>query len=84
MWPIENFGVVPRFTSVMVSFSPGLAEISVTLNFIVSLPAISMGGRRGQVAAGVVADAAALSRADVSVAAGLEQPPPSAANVRAK
>src|SRR4051812_14502191 len=41
---MENFGVVPVFTSVMVSFSPGFAVISVTLNFIVS-PAVISSGR---------------------------------------
>ena len=49
--PIENFGVVPRLTSVTLSFSPGLAVISATPNFIVSLPVISMAGRRGPAAA---------------------------------
>ena len=56
--PIENFGVVPRLTSVTLSFSPGLATISVTLNFMVSLPVISIGRPSCTVVAGAAGDAA--------------------------
>ena len=55
MWPIENFGVVPVFTSVTLSRSPALARISTMENFIVSLATISMA--RPSFAAGAVAAA---------------------------
>jgi hypothetical protein len=75
--PIENFGVVPVFTSVTVSFSPGLAVISVMLNFMVSLAVISTG--RPSLAGFAVAAELAGARAEVasdgeSVVPGAEQP----------
>ena len=75
-------------TSVTLSFSPGLAVISVTLNFIVSLPVISMarpswtcvaGARRRGDGAG-----AAGAVAPDSPAGGAEQPAPRVAMRRAR
>ncbi len=85
--PMENLGVVPMFTSVTLSFSPGLALISVMLNFIVSLPVISMArpscatggrrrGRRRRAGSGRRGDA-------VSDGVGDEQPPTRTARMRA-
>src|SRR4029450_3682346 len=81
--PIENFGVVPRLTSVTVSFSPGFAVISVRLNFIVSVAVISMARPSWAVAAGGAAAGVEAGPAGVEVesaAGGVEQPLAETAN----
>ena len=75
--PIENFGVVPMLTSVTLSFSPGLAVISVRLNFIVSFAgdldgAAVVGRAAGGTAAGAEAGPAGLEAE--SAEGGVEQP----------
>lgn len=58
------FGIRPMFLNVMRSVSPGLARSSVTLNFIVSSPVISIArlpSAVGAGAAGALATAAGLS-----------------------
>src|SRR5687768_4891362 len=68
LWPIENFGVVPRLTSVRLSFSPGFAAISATLNFMVSSAVISIGRPSCTGVAGVAADAAGAAAGSLAAA----------------
>ena len=86
MCPIENFGVVPALTRVTLSFSPGFAVISVTLNFIVSLPVISIARPSCTGVAGVAAGAPDAGAAELvvgrSVAAGAEHPAADVASSR--
>ena len=87
LWPIENFGVVPMLTSVTLSFSPGLATISVTLNFIVSLPVISMARPSWTCVAGALGaedEPAAGAVAPDSPAGGAEHPAPRVAMKRVR